>query len=350
MNKDIYIIKNSVNNKVYIGQSKDPPRRWLHHIYDARYEEKQGKFNQEIHRAMIEIGIDKFHYEILEHLVPNPDEREAYWIKKYKSTMPNGYNLSPGSNGYGDTIDNSMAIFRDHDTLLQCITEISSSNKTFENIARKFGCCIEVIHAINNGERYKINELSYPLRNTRYTTDLVKQIKYSLKYEEDLTLRDIADKYNIDYSQVSCINTGKIYFVNTDNYPLRKKRKQDLSMETADKIINDIASSQLSFKEIAKKYNVSAGTITAINIGRQHNRDGLEYPIRSNKDPRNKSKNNFLDIEEVREILELLKTNISVRNIAEIYNVSASTIRNINNGTNKKYRLQNYTYPIRKLK
>ena len=350
MKKDIYIIKNSVNDKVYIGQSKDPPKRWLHHIYDARYESKCGEFKQEIHRAMIEYGIDRFHYEILESQVDNPDEREAYWIRQYQSTIPNGYNLSSGMNGYGETIDNSLAIFKDIDILKQCITEISSSNKTFENIARKFGCCSEVIHAINTGERYKLDGLNYPLRNTRYSVDLVKQIKYSLKYEEDLTLRDIAKRYNVDCSQVSCINTGKIYFVNTDNYPLRKKRKRDLSEETANKIIDDIILSQISLKDIARKYNISPSAVTTINFGKVHKRNDLNYPLRSNKDPRNKSKNNFLNIEEIREIIQLLKSDLSIRKIAEKYDVSPTTINNINNGAQKKYRLPGYKYPIRKLK
>lgn len=45
MKKDIYIIKNSVNNKVYIGQSKNSAERWLSHVYNAIYEKKSNKKN-----------------------------------------------------------------------------------------------------------------------------------------------------------------------------------------------------------------------------------------------------------------------------------------------------------------
>ena len=66
-------------------------------------------------------------------------------------------------------------------------------------------------------------------------------------------------------------------------------------------------------------------------------------------DKRNKSLKKFLDITIVQEIHHLLQGNESIAFIADKYGVSDVTIRNINNGSCKKYILNGYIYPIRKL-
>ena len=111
MKKDIYIIKNSVNDKVYIGQAKDAAERWLSHVYNAKHENKISKEKQIIHKAMMKYGIDKFHYEILEYQVSNYDEREIYWIKHFNSIVPNGYNIAVGGNGMGAGCESVNSVF-----------------------------------------------------------------------------------------------------------------------------------------------------------------------------------------------------------------------------------------------
>ena len=352
MKKDIYIIKNSVNDKVYIGQAKDAAERWLSHVYNAKYENKnKQRTTQVIHRAMNKYGIEKFHYEVLEYQIENYDERELYWIKKYNSMVPNGYNVSPGGKGAQYGIDCPWGVFNDEETLMKCITEISSTTKTFVNIAKKYKCSPEVIHAINAGERYKIDGMVYPLRNTdtTYPLELVKQIRYSLKYEPELSIPKIAKKYHVDAGTLSLINNGKKYYIDTEDYPLRKKRFRDISEDTADAIIKDIIESDLSFTDIAKKHKISKIAVTSINVGITHIRDTLQYPLRNDKDPRNKSRNKFLDISEVEEICKQLKTSKSINEIAKEYDVSDTTIQNINKGVCKKYILPWCNYPIRKM-
>ena len=90
MRKDIYIIKNDINKKVYIGQAKNAKTRFQGHC-------KPSSANNEIiGRAINKYGREHFWYEILEHNVENYNEREKYWIKKYNCIVPNGYNLSNG--------------------------------------------------------------------------------------------------------------------------------------------------------------------------------------------------------------------------------------------------------------
>lgn len=91
----IYIIRNTINNKVYIGQTRTSiNQRWSEHLRHARYGD------QVINRAMRKYGIDKFYIETLEICeVSELDKREIYYIDLYDSTdKSKGYNVSIGGN------------------------------------------------------------------------------------------------------------------------------------------------------------------------------------------------------------------------------------------------------------
>lgn len=95
MNGFIYIIKNTVNSKVYIGQTRTSvDQRWKEHLRHAQYGD------QVINRAMKKYGVDKFYIETLEICdVSILDEREIYYIDLYDSTdKSKGYNVSIGGN------------------------------------------------------------------------------------------------------------------------------------------------------------------------------------------------------------------------------------------------------------
>ncbi len=99
----IYAIKNMINNKMYVGSSKNIHRRMLHH----RYELENGFHHCDyFQNSFDKYGIDNFKLEILEKIdlsVFNEDylyEREKYYIKLYKSNNPNfGYNMTTGGRG-----------------------------------------------------------------------------------------------------------------------------------------------------------------------------------------------------------------------------------------------------------
>lgn len=91
----IYIIRNTVNSKVYIGQTKvHVDTRWKEHLRHAQYGD------QVINKAMKKYGVDKFYIETLEICnVDIIDEREIYYIDLYDSTdKSKGYNVSIGGN------------------------------------------------------------------------------------------------------------------------------------------------------------------------------------------------------------------------------------------------------------
>lgn len=95
MNGFIYIIRNTINSKVYIGQTKvSVDIRWKEHLRHARYGD------QIINKAMKKYGVDKFYIETLEICsLDMLDEREMYYIALYDSTdKSKGYNVSIGGN------------------------------------------------------------------------------------------------------------------------------------------------------------------------------------------------------------------------------------------------------------
>lgn len=91
MEKYIYIITNDINSKVYIGQSNDPKYRFNQHC-------RPNSDNSLIDLAIQKYGKEHFTMSILEGPIKNYNEREKYYILKYNSLRPNGYNILEGGN------------------------------------------------------------------------------------------------------------------------------------------------------------------------------------------------------------------------------------------------------------
>ena len=96
--------------------------------------------------------------------------------------------------------------------------------------------------------------------------------------------------------------------------------------------------------EIGQKYNVSGAAIQRINEGSNQRQEGITYPIRTRI---KKKKKHTLTTEELSELCnDIINTNISFNQLANKYNISPTTVYNINKGTSRKN--DKYTYPLRK--
>ena len=91
----IYCIENTVNNKKYIGMSRDIKRRWSEHKTALN---KNIHANKYLQSAWNKYGKPKFKFYIIELCdEENLSEKECYYIKFYKSlSNDNGYNLTTG--------------------------------------------------------------------------------------------------------------------------------------------------------------------------------------------------------------------------------------------------------------
>ena len=103
----IYVIKNIINGKVYVGKSKNCYKRLHQHLTDIKIENRN--YNENIHllNSFKKYGEDKFECFILEKFNENLEnleqilsERELYWIIELDSlNREKGYNLRYDSNG-----------------------------------------------------------------------------------------------------------------------------------------------------------------------------------------------------------------------------------------------------------
>ena len=93
----IYRIINLKNNKQYIGQTiQTLETRKQKHISSSR-NDKQLNYSA-IARAIRKYGEDSFRFEILEEDIDEKDLdlKEIYYIQKYNTLAPNGYNITTG--------------------------------------------------------------------------------------------------------------------------------------------------------------------------------------------------------------------------------------------------------------
>lgn len=102
---EIYIATCTTTNKSYIGQAQKyvgenmqrwgTSGRWTRHVLDAF--KKKSQFNYEIHIAIREHGKNSFEVKKLcDCLLENMDDLEQFYINKYNTLYPNGYNMTTG--------------------------------------------------------------------------------------------------------------------------------------------------------------------------------------------------------------------------------------------------------------
>lgn len=98
--KTIYKVTNTVNDKVYIGQTKNFKNRVKHHKSDYKRDGKRGDYP--LYNDMKKFGIEKYSFEEIKTVEDSlGDETEEYYIEKYNSTIE-GYNISAKANSFRD--------------------------------------------------------------------------------------------------------------------------------------------------------------------------------------------------------------------------------------------------------
>lgn len=91
----IYMFKNKINNKIYIGQTNNLRNRFLKHKSVANL----NKENHPLYNSIRKYGINNFDFIEIEAVnsLKEANEKEIYWIKYYNSNNRNfGYNITEG--------------------------------------------------------------------------------------------------------------------------------------------------------------------------------------------------------------------------------------------------------------
>jgi group I intron endonuclease len=87
MESGVYYIRNKIDGKTYIGQGQDVKERMFRYHANCNV----------LLNALNKYGEDNFEREVIEYCsIEELDDLESYYIEKWNTLIPNGYNISPG--------------------------------------------------------------------------------------------------------------------------------------------------------------------------------------------------------------------------------------------------------------
>lgn len=171
----IYKFTNKLTGEAYIGQSRNIQKRYNRHkcAHDITNTDKKIERSY-FHLALYIYGFNNFTFEILEECtVDQLNDRESYYIQKFNTLYPHGYNMT------------------------------------------------------NGGYRSHFCKLNSTILNDIYC-DLEKN---------HLTEMQIADKYKLHHTTISQINVGAMWHQDGREYPIRKVKKEIHRCEICGKVL-----------------------------------------------------------------------------------------------------------------
>ena len=280
MEKYIYIIKNDINNKVYIGQAINVAVRFRIHCNPSQ--------NLLIDRAIQEYGKEHFWYEILSDKSEDYDELEKHYIRLFNSRVPNGYNIQTGGNCHIQaTGSNHYKAKLTEEKVKELTLDLKYTNIPVEELAKKYGyACYTNINAFNRGDTYK-RDIDYPIRSSDVRKLKKRDVKkiITLLKTTYRSFEDIGKEFNVEGRNIARINSGELHIQKDEEYPIRKTKSTQFNKFTYDDIthiIEEIMTTNKSLREIAREYGTDCKAIRRINSGESklYRRPELTYPLR----------------------------------------------------------------------
>lgn len=161
----IYKITNTINQKVYIGQSKQIEKRWMNHRVAAFNQYDEG-YEYPLYRAIRKYGLENFQFSVLEECsIDNLNDREKYWINYYDSCF-NGYNQTLGGEYTSVPQKLTPAQVREIQEIL--IADVDG-NVSHAELGRRYGVSgKDTIRDINVGRTWYNPEFTYPLHYSKH--------------------------------------------------------------------------------------------------------------------------------------------------------------------------------------
>lgn len=215
----IYQYTNQINGKQYIGQTINPEQRFKQHKSSA-FNKNDKDYEAPLHRAFRKYGYENFTYEILMEEYNNDIDLlnliESYYIQKYNSKIPNGYNiLDGGKNSEREYSEESKEKMRwSHASLTK--EEVEFLREAYKNhqspteiYKNKYENKMHWQSFMNiwTGKRYSsvmpevFNETK---RKTKLTIEKVKEIR-KLRAEENFSYDKLAEMFDVSSSTIADI-------------------------------------------------------------------------------------------------------------------------------------------------
>lgn len=234
----IYCIENIINNRKYIGLSRDIYRRWVEHKSELR---RGTHANVYLQNAWNKYGENNFEFNIVELCDPFVIcDRERYYIAKYHTlSHENGYNLTKGGENAATT--NKMVISLLSGTVYESVKDAARNNNvadiTMIDWCRKYYnfMYLDEYNSMDNNQRdyyknfdwttFMYEKLSKAHSRDNLSEETLSKYKectsgsnnpratpiYSPKLNESFWgAKEVFDKYGINRGSIASCISGKL--------------------------------------------------------------------------------------------------------------------------------------------
>lgn len=207
----VYVIRNLINGKVYVGQTKNFAQRKAGHIYSAK-----SAIDRPLQRSMRKHGIENFSFEIIEECVDvQINEREQFWVAHFDSFNPEkGYNLTSGGDAplfVSDETRKKMSESQTgHIVSDETKKKIRKARLGWEGLRGpknpNFGKPLaqSVRDQLSAYAKQRIGDKN---PNAKLTPEIVKQIK--LRLQNGARVCDVVKEFDISRSQVNRVKNDQ---------------------------------------------------------------------------------------------------------------------------------------------
>ena len=159
----IYLLRNIINGKVYVGKTlKDPEKRLKEHLSDRL---KPSEQHRPLYKAMNKYGPESFILEIVEECqAEEAADKEIYWIAYYNS-YHYGYNATKGGDG---------KMYINHAKILDLF---DNTKMTQKEIAKECGCCVDTVREVVGNNRENVDWSKRLINNPSVSKNLLTHPK-----------------------------------------------------------------------------------------------------------------------------------------------------------------------------
>jgi len=220
----IYAIKNTINKKVYIGQTITPLKiRFNKHKYEA----KRGKKGcVKLYSAMRKYGLDSFYVETLGQTSNQMllDYLEASYIDDFDS-INNGYNIEAGGRFYqmSNVTKKKLSLalkkyFLSHPEAKENLSKHRKNVPNNSNTKIKLGEHLAPAFEIRLGQHLSVQNEIKPGQHLSPTTEFVSTLPIKTRIEiyrrycsENISQQKLANEYNVTLNVVKySVKLGKL--------------------------------------------------------------------------------------------------------------------------------------------
>lgn len=275
----IYKHTSKTSGKSYIGLTKvGMSRRWNQHTHDAR---KGSRLH--FHNAIRLYGENDWVHTILEEGIESlikANELELQYIKEY-NTFEDGYNLTIGGDGASGVVwTKEKSDRRDSTKPVHKFIHYAYGLEelTLHKMCTKYGMSKGTLHGLVNGTKksYRGWQMHSIVGDTpdNLEEDVTNhQFYHKDGYQELCSARELSDKYNLTYSKITEMIRGNSKYVkgwSLKEYELTYRHNSKKMIVRKWYNNKDNITETLSTSALARKYDLSTGSLTSVVKGRRN--------------------------------------------------------------------------------